>query len=121
MHYEDWISYRYLTSKKGGFLAFLNFVSIAGIAIGVMALIVVIGVMTGFGNNLRDKIIGTTPHNLVEKEVGIHNAAEILPELMKVKGVVGAAPYVQGNVFLENNRQAMGLILRGIDPKLEPR
>ena len=71
MHYENWISYRYLTAKKGRFLSFLNFTSIAGIAIGVASLIVVIGIMSGFGNTLRDKIIGTTPHVMIEKETGI--------------------------------------------------
>lgn len=121
MHYEDWISYRYLTSKKGGFLAFLNFVSIAGVALGVMALIIVTGVMTGFGNNLRDKIIGTTPHILVEKETGLHDYPTLLTRLASGKGIVGVAPYVQGNVFLQNNQQAMGLVLRGIDPELEPK
>ena len=71
MNYEGWISYRYLLGSKGRFLTFLNFISIAGVGIGVMALIVVTGVMTGFGNNLREKIIGTTPHIMVEKETGI--------------------------------------------------
>ncbi len=121
MHYEDWISYRYLTSKKGGFLAFLNFVSVAGIAIGVMALIVVTGVMTGFGNNLRDKIIGTTPHVLIEKETGIRDSAGIIKQIQAVSEVTGAAPYIQGSVFLEKKQSAMGLVLRGIDPQLEPR
>lgn len=121
MHYEDWISCRYLTSQKGGFLAFLNFVSIAGVALGVMALIIVTSVMTGFGNNLRDKIIGTTPHILVEKETGLVDYASIQQRLATGKGIVGVAPYVQGNVFLENNRQAMGLVLRGIQPEVEPK
>ncbi len=119
MNYENWISYRYITAKKGRFLAFLNFISVAGVAIGVMALIVVTGVMTGFGNNLRDKIIGTTPHVVVEKEIGIHDFIATENILKGMEGVVGISPYIQGNIFLENNGHAMGLVVRGIIPQTE--
>ncbi len=121
MNYEDWISYRYLTASKGRFLSFLNFISIAGIAVGVMALIVVTGIMTGFGNNLRDKIIGTTAHVVIEKETGVHNFPEVIQKLRAVEEVIGASPFVQGNVFLEESGQAMGLVIRGITPETETR
>jgi len=121
MNYENWISYRYLTAKKGGFLTFLNFISVAGVATGVMSLIVVIGVMTGFGNNLREKIIGTTPHLVVEKETGIKDFPEVEKELRGLKGVTGTSPYVTGNIFLESSGQALGLVIRGIDPVTEVR
>ena len=49
MNYENWISYRYMIASKGRFLTFLNVISVGGVAIGVAALIVVTGVMTGFG------------------------------------------------------------------------
>lgn len=121
MNYEDWISYRYLTASKGRFLSFLNFISIAGIAVGVMALIVVTGIMTGFGNNLRDKIIGTTAHVVIEKETWVHNFPEVIQKLRAVEEVIGASPFVQGNVFLEESGQAMGLVIRGITPETETR
>ncbi len=119
MRYENWISYRYLKASKGRFLTFLNFISIAGVAIGVAALIVVIGVMSGFGNNLREKIIGTTPHIMIEKETGIRNFDEVRRQIGSIQGVVASSPYVQGNVFLENSGQAMGLVIRGIYPETE--
>ena len=90
MKFENWISYRYLRASKGRFLTFLNIISIAGVGIGVMALIVVTAVMTGFGNNLREKIIGTTPHIMVEKEVGIHDYAAVQKQIESVAGVKGA-------------------------------
>ena len=108
-----------MTASKGRFLAFLNFISIAGIAIGVAALIIVIGIMTGFGNNIREKIIGTTPHILIEKEVGVKDFDQVREQLMTVEGVKGASAYVQGNVFLENTSQAIGILVRGVDPALE--
>lgn len=119
MRYENWISYRYLIASKGRFLTFLNVISIGGVAIGVMALIVVTGIMTGFGNNLREKIIGTTPHIMIEKETGIKDFLELRDQILTVEGVSGAAPYVQSNVFLENTGQAMGLVVRGVDPAYE--
>lgn len=119
MKFENWISYRYLIAGKSRFLTFLNIVSIGGVAIGVMALIVVIGVMTGFGNNLREKIIGTTPHIMIEKETGIKDYVKLVDQVSRVKDVIGASAYVQGNVFLESSNQAMGMVVRGIDPSTE--
>lgn len=119
MNYENWISYRYLIASKGRFLTFLNLISIAGVAIGVMALIVVTGVMTGFGNNLREKIIGTTPHIMIEKETGVRHFEDIRNRLKTMEGVRASCAYVQGNVFLESSGQAIGLVLRGIDPEAE--
>jgi lipoprotein-releasing system permease protein len=119
MHYEDWISYRYLTAKKSRFLSFLNFISVAGVAIGVMSLIVVIGVMAGFGNNLREKIVGTTPHIMIEKEIGIRDFAKIEDKVNTVDGVTSVSAYIQGNIFLESNGQAMGVVVRGIQTTKE--
>jgi len=119
MNYENWISYRYLTASKGRFLSFLHLISVAGVAIGVTALIVVTGVMTGFGNNLREKIIGTTPHIMIEKETGIRGFNEIRDRVKAIEGIKGAAAYIQGNTFLENEGQAVGLIIRGIVPEDE--
>lgn len=119
MNYENWISCRYLIASKGRFLSFLNFISIAGVAVGVTALIVVTGIMTGFGNNLREKIIGTTAHISVEKETGISNYKDLQKQLKSVEGVIGASPYIQGNIFLESEGQALGLSIRGVDPQTE--
>ena len=115
MGYENWISYRYLVASKGRFLTFLNVISIAGVAIGVMALIIVIGVMTGFGNNLREKIIGTTPHIMIEKETAIEDFSALQKKISAVAEVENSSPYIQGNIFLESSGQAIGLVVRGID------
>lgn len=109
-----------MTGSKGRFLSFLHVVSIAGIAIGVAALIIVISVMTGFGNNLREKIIGITPHLMVEKEVGVKNYHEIIKVLNQEEGVTAATGYIHGNIFLEEAGNAMAVALRGVDPQTEP-
>jgi len=119
MNYVNWISYRYLTASKGRFLSFLNLVSVAGVAIGVTALIVVTGVMTGFGNNLREKIIGTTPHVMVERETGVREFDTIRRQIDTIDGVEGTSAYIQGSVFLESAGQASGIYVRGIFPETE--
>ncbi|MCK5259614.1 MAG: ABC transporter permease [Candidatus Omnitrophica bacterium] len=122
MNYENWITYRYLTASKGRFLSFLNLISVAGVAIGVMALIVVTGIMTGFGNNLREKIIGTTPHVMIEKETGIGSFHELRQRVNAIEGIEDSSAYIQGNVFLESaDGQATGIFMRGIFPETEAR
>jgi len=119
MTYEGWIGFRYLTAKKEPFLAVINFIAIAGVAIGVMALIVVIAVMTGFDNDLREKIIGTNAHIVVEREIGIKNHAALAQKIKSIDGVVATSPYVQGAIFLEYAGQSMGVLARGISPATE--
>ena len=121
MSYESWISYRYLTAKKDRFVSMISFVAIAGIAIGVMALIVVIGVMTGFDQDLRDKIIGTQSHIVVEKETGLKDFQEVESQLSVINGIAGTTAYINGNIFLESGSRAMTLTVRGVDPATESR
>ncbi len=119
MNFEFWIALRYLKAKKDRFLSVINMVSIGGIAIGVMALIIVIGVMSGFDHDLREKIVGANAHVLVEKESGVKKYGELQGQLTKMAGVQAVTPYIHGNVFLENNQRAMSLILRGVEPASE--
>jgi len=119
MNYEYWLSYRYLVAKKDKFLSLINIVSIVGIAIGVAALIVVIGVMTGFDRDLKDKIVGTNAQVVVERQSGVKDFEELRRTVAAVSGVAAASPYVHGNVFLEHRDHAYGLLIRGIDPRTE--
>jgi len=119
MNFEWWLTLRYLTAKKDKFLSVINFVAIAGISIGVMALIIVIGVMSGFDHDLREKIVGANPNIMVERETGIKNYAALNERLKNLPGVVAATPYIQGSVFLENGSRAASLVLRGVDPSSE--
>ncbi|MDP8264126.1 MAG: ABC transporter permease [Candidatus Aceula lacicola] len=117
MNYEGWISFRYLSAKKEPFLSLINFVAIAGVAIGVTALIIVIGVMTGFDRDLREKIIGTNAHIVIEKETGLHFSKELENKVESIDGVVATTPYVQGPLFLEYDDQVMNIVARGVDPR----
>jgi len=119
MNFEWWLTFRYLTAKKDKFLWVINFVAIAGIAIGVMALIIVIGVMTGFDHDLREKIVGANAHIFVERETGVRNYEQLNVHLKALPGVMATTPYITGNVFLESGTRAASLILRGVEPSSE--
>ncbi len=119
MNFELWLTLRFLRAKKDKFLAMINLVAIAGIAIGVAALIVVIGVMSGFDHDLREKIIGANAHIFVERETGLKGYAELDAKLKGLAGVQATTPYIHGNVFLETGQKAASLILRGVEPSSE--
>jgi len=119
MNFEWWLTLRYLTAKKDKFLAVINFVAVAGIAIGVMALIIVIGVMTGFDHDLREKIVGANAHIFVERETGVKHYQQLNAHLKSLPGVIATTPYIHGNVFLEDGTRATSLILRGVEPSTE--
>jgi len=87
------------------------------VAIGVGALIVVIGVMNGFSTDLRDKILGVNAHILVTSlRGGIKNYDELAEETSKVPGVVGVTPFVYSEVMLSTRSGVKGVVLRGIEP-----
>jgi len=119
--FELFIGLRYLRSKGGrGFLSLLTVIATAGMALGVMALIVVLAVMSGFEDELRGKILGTTAHILVMDVAGkgIEEPARILPIIRQHHDVRAAAPFVLQQVMLSRDEAATGVVLRGIDPEV---
>jgi lipoprotein-releasing system permease protein len=120
--FELLVGLRYLRAKGGrGFLSLLTLIAMAGMAIGVMALIVVLAVMTGFEDELRSKILGTTSHILV-MDVGGRGIEDPERVLAVVRGhpeVRSAAPFVLQQVMLSRGEAATGVVLRGIDPVAE--
>ena len=124
MPFELLIGLRYLRSKGGrGFLSLLTLIAMAGMAIGVMALIVVLAVMSGFEDELRSKILGTTSHILVMDVSGrgIEDPTRALGLIRAHSDVRSAAPFVLQQVMLSHGEYATGVVLRGIDPETERR
>jgi lipoprotein-releasing system permease protein len=122
--FELFIGLRYMRSKGGrGFLSLLTLIAVAGMAIGVMALIVVLAVMTGFEDELRSKILGTTSHILVMEVSGrgIEDPERALGIIRGHPQVRSAAPFVLQQVMLSHGEAATGVVLRGIDPETERR
>ena len=117
MSFEFFISIRYLLAKRRQtFVSLITFISIAGVGVGVTALIVVLAVMNGFHDDLRGRILGITAHVNITSFAGtISNYREVMGEVEKEKGVIGATPFIYAPVMMTSGRSA-GAVLRGIDP-----
>ena len=92
-----------------------------GVALGVMALIVVIAVMTGFGQNLRDKILGTNSHIVVTQLMsnGMEDYESVIRRVKSVPEVKDAAPFILKQVMLTFGQRSSGVVVRGVDPERE--
>lgn len=121
MSYEFFIGLRYLKAKrKQAFLSLITLISIVGVALGVMALIVVLSVMSGFENDLRNKILGMNAHIRIHKRgEGISNYPLLIREIRGIPHVVGVSPFTYNEVMISSGRNVSGVVLRGIDPLLE--
>jgi lipoprotein-releasing system permease protein len=122
MSYELFVSLRHLKAKRTQrFISLNTWISIGGVALGVMALIVVIAVMSGFGKDLRDKILGTNSHVVVTNvtRTGLTDSEAVIKKVIKVEGVDAAAPFILNQVMLTYGNNAVGVVVRGIDPERE--
>ncbi|TKS60968.1 MAG: ABC transporter permease [Nitrospira sp.] len=122
MPYEIFVGLRYLRAKRRNRTISLNtFVSIAGITLGVAALIGTVGIMTGFKEDIQGKILGTTAHIIVQERMK-ENMSEYDPLVEKIRAfpdVVAATPFVLRQVLLTTQSGVQGIVLRGIDPQRE--
>ncbi|MEF2229977.1 MAG: lipoprotein-releasing ABC transporter permease subunit [Pseudodesulfovibrio sp.] len=118
MRFETFVAMRYLFAlRKQSFISVISLFAVCGVAIGVGALIVVIGVMNGFSTDLRDKILGVNAHILVTSvRGGINDYREMAEEAKTVPGVTGVTPFVYSEVMLSTRNGVKGVVLRGIDP-----
>lgn len=118
---ELYIGLRYIRAKrKNHFVSFIAFISIAGVALGVFALIVVLSVMNGFGNELRDRTLSMTSHATISGYDGyLRDWPEALEKAENNKEVVAAAPYIRKEVMLSSGRRVSGSLIRGIKPDME--
>jgi lipoprotein-releasing system permease protein len=119
MRYPFFIGLRYLRAKRSeGFLSLITAISTGGVAVGVMTLIVVLAVMTGFEEDLRDRILGFTPH-VVISDYGASMPADpaVAARLRALDGVEAADPFVQGQAMLASGNDVAGVMLRGVRPQ----
>jgi lipoprotein-releasing system permease protein len=120
MLYEFKIALRYLRSpRQQKFISIISLISIIGVAVGVMALIVVIAVMTGFDEDLRDKIIGANSHIFIERPQGIQQPYLLIEKILSNPHVKAASPYINGQAMVQNQNIVWGVMLRGINPQTE--
>jgi len=117
MNYETSVGFRYLRSKrKEAFISFTTWISIAGIAIGVMALILVIAVMTGFQDEIRERILGINPHVLVLGLTGdIREPDKIVNTVKDIKGVTHSFPFISFQAMVQTGKQLSGALVKGLN------
>jgi lipoprotein-releasing system permease protein len=120
---ELYIGLRYTRAKRRNhFISFISFISTAGIALGITALITVVSVMNGFEKELRERILGMTSHaSLIGMGPGLSDGEILADQAQEYPAVIGAAPYVRAEAMLTRNSLVSGSLLRGIDPMREPR
>jgi lipoprotein-releasing system permease protein len=120
--YEIFVGLRYLRAKRRNRTISLNtFVSIAGITLGVAALIGTVGIMTGFKEDIQAKILGTTAHIIVQDRMkdGMADYDSVATMVQQVPDVVAATPFVLKQVLLTSQTGVQGIVIRGIDPQRE--
>lgn len=117
MKFELFVALRYLfTLRKNSFISVISLFAVSGVAIGVAALIVVMGVMNGFSTDLRDKILGVNAHIVVSAYDGaLDNYHHIVDKIEKLKGVTGVTPFIYSEVMLSSSGGVKGVVLRGLD------
>ena len=116
--FEWFVGLRYLRAKhKHGFISLISLISVAGITVGVIALIVVLAVYSGFTDGLRDQILGVNSHIIVQQLGGsISNYQLARDRITTVKNVTGATPYLYAQTLLSGSSGGTGVVLRGMDP-----
>ncbi|MBI4848870.1 MAG: lipoprotein-releasing ABC transporter permease subunit [Nitrospirae bacterium] len=121
MPYQFFIAFRYFRSKKKHSGISINTViSIAGVALGVMTLLTVLSVMSGFREDLQDKILKTNAHVVVQSYEGnIRDFETAKKKIDKIDGVIASSPVVYGQVMLRFGSRASGVVIRGVDPDIE--
>ncbi len=125
--YELLLGWRYTragrATRRNGFISFISGVSMLGIALGVAALIIVLSVMNGFQKEVRDRMLSVLSHIEVFEGNG-----QAIPDLQRTLSlieqrpeVLGAAPFVGAQALIARGEDMKGVLVRGIDPALEPR
>jgi len=117
--YEYFIGRRYLMAKqRQTFISLITLLSIAGVMVGVMALIVVIAVMSGFESDLKSRILGGQAHVVVLRHNGTFTDYEtILRRVMETPGVAAATPFIYTQIMLRSADGISGAVLRGVAPE----
>lgn len=128
MTFERFIARRYLFSgQHKALIGVITFISIGGVALGVLALIVVISVMEGFDKNLQEKFIGSEAHITVARQYSNSPAltSDSLELVRRTPGIKAAGPVIERQALLQvpgagNETRQCGILIRGLDLDVEP-
>jgi lipoprotein-releasing system permease protein len=114
---EYFIALKYLLAKrKQTFISIITIISVAGVTVGVTALIIVLAVMSGFEKELKDRILGATAHvHVTSLDGSIAEPFSVASRVRRVQGVAGASPYIFSQMMISSGSSAAGGVLRGVD------
>ena len=117
--YEQMIARRYLLPGKGeGFIFLVAAISLAAVALGVAALIIVMSVMNGFRAELFDKIVGLNGHAIVQGYEGrLSDWQRIASAARATPGVISALPLIEQPLMASANGRVEGILIRGMRPE----
>ncbi len=118
--FELFVALRYLKSKRRvGFISIITFISVAGVAIGVAALIIVLSVMNGFESEVRSRFIGINSHVKVRTyhHKGMETKEAVQELLKNVPHIKASSPYIDNQGLILSKEQTAGIIVRGIEPE----
>jgi len=119
---ELFIALRYLLARRRqAFISLISLISAVGVAVGVMALVIALALMTGLQGELRDRLLGATAHVYVWRTaaVGITDYQADAARLGRIPGVVGAAPAIVDKALVSTESGSQFITIKGIDPALE--
>ena len=120
MSVELFVALRYLVARrKGAFISLISLISVLGVAVGVMALLIALALMTGFQGELRDRIVGSEAHVYVFKVGGVTDPEPEMKRLLEVPRVLGAAPVLVGKALISSGESDGFIDVKGIDPERE--
>lgn len=106
-----------LKMKEQSPTALMTAISVGGTGVGVMALVIVLSVMSGFEADLQKKILGTNSHGIVMKyDPEMPEYEEVLPKVRAVRGIAGATPFILNEVMVSSEANMSGSMIKGIDP-----
>jgi len=119
MNLEIFIAGKYLKAKrKEGFISLISFLSVAGVTVGVMALVIVIAVMSGAETDFRKRILGLEPHILVMNYSGkFDNYSQMVTKLGQSELIKGVSPILFAQAMIRSSHSFSGVMVRGIDPE----
>jgi lipoprotein-releasing system permease protein len=122
MTFEWLVALRYLRSpNRPAVLRLVTLLAVIGVAAGVLTLVVALSMNTGFGEAMRDRLLGVTAHINLKPigSQGIGNYREVAAQLSAIPGVRSIEPAVYNTVLLSSGRHARGVVLKGVDPEVE--
>lgn len=120
MKFESFVAKRYLLSQsKGVFSLITTIIGILGVCVGVAALITTLAVMSGFQNDIKNKVIGAQAHIMIMGMMPDGRYQEVQKTIENIKGIKATAPSIYGQAILNYQSQNQGVVLRGLDPVQE--